>query len=266
MTQVNTHVQDAANLVVDSYRAQIKVFGKFEYPYFESLVQKYTIRKVLDVGCGEGTFLKGLASIYQDITFEGIDVNGGLVSLAGDNNSLENLSFSQTHFGEGFSSSGYDMIMARLSVEHMNDIEFFLGEAYKHLVEGGVLFITENYVDSLHNPNHTWQLFRQKEMEVYLKAGAHPRSPLFLPKLIKRAGFVDVESSFRHISPSTVSKTDFYGLVVEYTSLFKVLEPTIWTEEVVREVTDYCASALEQDFPNEDILLISHTLGLKPIK
>ncbi len=152
------------------------------------------------------------------------------------------------------------MIHARFAVEHMPDVPFFINEASRRLKKDGILVITEYYIDELFSENEDWKLFRQKELEFYVKFGSHPRISTLLPKYMKDVGFEKVESFFRYISPSTTGAEAFYRLIRTYAALYNNLDKSVFTDEIKNRILKYCEEA-QKDCKTEDALLISHTTG-----
>ncbi len=261
MDFVNEHILEVSAYVEDCYIAQTKAFSPLEYPYLKDIIIHHNIKTILDVGTGEGTFISGLASMTPEVLYEAIDIDKALITRAQHKHHLKNLAFKTLLFDPSFPDVGYDLITARFAVEHMENIPQFISEAYRRLRNGGLLLMTEYYIDKLDSANEMWRLFRDKELEFYLKFGSHPSISLELPKYLYDSGFSGIESIFRHISPSTVGVKNFYDLIVSYTRLYGHIEPAIWTGEIKAKIIKYCENALKKNPDHEDILLISHTMG-----
>jgi SAM-dependent methyltransferase len=265
MDEVNKRVLEVSTFVEDCYIAQTKAFSPFEYAYIADLMRKNGLKRVLDIGTGNGTFLGGLAELTPDVKFEAVDADPLLIKHARKNIHTKNIVFENRLFDSSFPGNGYNLIMARFAVEHMPDVPHFISEAYKRISNNGILLITEYYIDSLHSRNDIWNLFREKEDEVYQKFGSHPRVSLELPKDMKDAGFKQVECIYRLISPSTVGSNDFYNLIISYANLYHNIEPSIFTDRIRETVITWCHNAMASPPDREEGLLISHTFGRKVI-
>ena len=53
--------------------AQTESFGMLEMPIVTDLLKKREYRKVLDIGCGEGSFLLRLAKQTRGLRYVGVD-------------------------------------------------------------------------------------------------------------------------------------------------------------------------------------------------
>jgi len=263
MDEVNKRILEVSSFVEDCYVAQNKVFSKIEYAYINDIIRKNNINSILDVGTGEGSFIYPLALNNKDVRFLAIDIDESLISCARKKKKQNNLIFENATFDSSFRKNSFDLILARFAVEHMNDVQHFINEAFKRLYKRGLLLITEYYCDTLHSENEDWIYFREKEKELYLKFGSNPEISLYIPLYMKQSGLKDIESNFRHISPSTIGFNNFYNLIISYTNLYSFIEPDIWTRKVKNRIFNYCKKASKKRKKNEDILLISQTIGRK---
>lgn len=268
MTNVNKKIieesihSNGSHYIEDCYKAQVLAFAKGEYKYLNELIGKYDIKSVLDVGTGNGGFISGLAASFPAVFFEAVDADKHLINEAQEKNTLKNISFKNLMFDESFPLNRYDMILARFAAEHMPDVPYFINEAYRRLKKNSILVLTEYYIDDLFSENEDWRLFRQKEIEFYVKFGSHPRISTLLPKYMKDAGFDEVESFFRIISPSTAGADAFFGLIRTYAKLYCNLDNSVFNDEIKKRTIQYCDEAQNGNMP-EDALLISHTIGSK---
>ena len=144
----------------------------------------------------------------------------------------------------------------------MKNIDSFIGEAYKRLKKGGILLITEYYVENISSQSETWNLFREKELEFYTTLSSNPRSSIEIPKLMCNKSFKKITSDFRHISPSTIGARTFYELIISYANIYGNIVPEVWTEEIKAQVIAYAKNEMHYSNSNvEDVLFISHTIG-----
>ena len=96
--------------------AQTESLGLLEAPIVENLLARRACRRVLDIGCGEGSFLLKLARKAKGAHFLGIDHS----SLAIDDalgtlrrGSWRNVEFRTAFFDPGFERAKYDAILTR---------------------------------------------------------------------------------------------------------------------------------------------------------
>ena len=109
-----------------------------------------TERKVLDVGCGAGgniLFLKKFGNVT------GFDISEEALSFSGDKG------FSELVLGRAeilpFREGSFDIVSALDCIEHIEDDEAALQEAYRVLKDGGTLLLTV--------PSHPWLWSRHDE-------------------------------------------------------------------------------------------------------
>jgi ubiquinone/menaquinone biosynthesis C-methylase UbiE len=264
MSNVNERILGIIDFVRDCYEAQTRAFSAFEYDYLRELILKNKIASALDVGTGEGNFISGLARLTPDVKYKAVDADPELISSAREKHNAPNLSFEQKLFDHCFPYGNFDLITARFAVEHMKNVPEFVSDAFTKLRSGGILMITEYFIDTSYAGNSTWKLFRDKELKFYHNIGSHPRISLALPKFLKDQGFSGVESVLRHVSPSTVGHTDFYNVIRSYANLYSAVEPDLWTDVLKRQILDYCDKAHIEITGLEDVLFVSQTLGKRP--
>jgi SAM-dependent methyltransferase len=262
MINLNTKILDESNFVEDCYVAQTKAFAPGEYLFLKELICKNDVKRVLDIGTGDGTFIHGLAKQMPLVFFDAVDADDKLISDANKTNQADNICFHHVLFDPDFPNDNYDLILSRFAVEHMPDVPGFISEAYKRLKNLGILLITEYYIDDLNSDSELWKLFRQKEFEFYLKFGSHPRISVALAKHFNTLGFAEIESVFRHISPSTIGREVFYNLIKTYAILYNNLDNEIFTDEIKTRIIEYSDLSVH-DSDIEDGLFISHTTGRK---
>ena len=263
MGEINERVLEVSKFVEDCYKAQTRAFSPWEYAFIRDLLLKNNLERVLDVGTGNGTFLHGLAKLTPGVMYEAIDADQFLISHAKKNHELENISFENRLFDHSYPGRNFDLITARFAVEHMSDVAHFISEAYQRINSNGFLLVTEYYIDPMHSDSETWRAFREREHELYLKFGSRPRISLTLPGLMKEAGFSQVDSIYRHISPSTIGAAPFYELIIGYANLYHNIEPAIFDAEFRTRIIGYCNDAVNGQAGDEDCLMVSHTTGRK---
>lgn len=263
MGNVNERIIGIRDYVRGCYEAQTRAFSGFEYGFLRDLISTNAVRKVLDVGTGEGNFISGLADLAPEVNFKAVDADPELIQAAAENHNRKNLSFEACMFNHLFPGENFDLITARFAVEHMKDVPLFISDAYSKLRQGGILMITEYFIDTTYAGNETWKLFREKELEVYRLLGSHGRISLDLPKYMKDQGFAGVESMLRHVSPSTVGPLEFYDVIRSYIRLYHAVEPGLWTIELKNQILEYCDKAQKGMSGREDVLFVTQTLGKK---
>jgi len=110
------------------------------YAYNQWVSEKIGKRKhILDVGCGDGTLVRYLRSVDNEII--GIDISDYSIQKAIKENSYSNVSFVRTSF-EDFHTDNerFDAVVFIASIHHM-DMVNAIDKAKKLLAKNGVLII-----------------------------------------------------------------------------------------------------------------------------
>ncbi len=262
MSEVSKLIYQLSPFVEDCLTKQNRAFSSFEYNYLQEVINQHQIQSVLDIGTGEGSFIAGLASLTPDVNYHAIDVGEDLISIAKEKNQQDNIVFTSCLFDSSFPEKKYDLILARFSVEHMKDIAAFIAEAYKRLKKGGILLVTEYYVENISLQSDTWNIFREKELEFYTAIGSNARTSIEMPKLMHKEAFKKINSNLRHISPSTIGFQPFYELIISYANIYGNIVPEVWTDEIKSIIIAYAENSMHETSSHvEDVLFISHTIG-----
>lgn len=113
-------------------------------------------RKVLDVGCGDGTTLNYLNRRRGSYGY-GIDIAPTAIDLAKMNTDTDNLNF---QLGDGrqlqFARETFDLVLSWGVMEHANDFLRFLGEAYRVLRSDGSLLLIQPHLLSAGALQRRW--------------------------------------------------------------------------------------------------------------
>lgn len=263
MSQVTNAITDTKIHVEPVYKAQVAAFGPLDYPFLTRIISQNNVRKVLDVGTGEGSFLIGLASKTKSITFDAIDLNEDLIEKAKLNNTQAgiNINFQHANFGENFVESNYDLIMARFAIEHitkLEDIDSFVATTHEKLKPNGWLVIIEYYIHALDIDDPIWKKFRKSETATYESASSHPRIALRLPGSLKKANYRNISSAINHISPSTIGAEIFFNLILEYTKMYSQIAPQHWPEKMTDKIIAWCNKKQPKGDP---AVFTSYTIG-----
>ncbi len=99
-----------------------------------------TGRSVLDVGCGYGGVLAGLAGVFRLREAVGIDLDSDMIR-DGVNKSPAGVSLRVGDFF-GLPAREFDLILMRDVLEHIPDAETALAKAAAMLAPGGILFVS----------------------------------------------------------------------------------------------------------------------------
>lgn len=116
----------------------------------------HNAKSVLDMGCGNGEYVSRLQKRFSDKSYVGIDKDLPFLDQA-KCHANESLTFeefdAQTNIDQFHNS--FDVVLARLSLQYMNDPRAVLEHAHAYLKEGGHLVIMEIY-DPASQTSHTY--------------------------------------------------------------------------------------------------------------
>jgi len=177
---------------------------------FVKLVEKsdFQIKKVLDIGCGTGKYLKFLED--KGFTVEGVDNSPTAVKVSSDNLGSDAKIRCCDMYELDLPPEEYDLILSVSTIHHgfKNAIERLVEKIYDALTSGGKVFITFPDFGSAQK----WNTFKDKEK---LAAGTY--APLSGPEMGLAHSFYtksEVEELFSKFSSIKIHLDDIGRLVV----------------------------------------------------
>jgi len=98
----------------------VKYLMKRFFRDLDRLLCSLRVKKVLDVGCGEGYITQHIANSLKDVYIEGCDLQEDIITLASQLN--PGLKFSvQSCYKLSYKDNGFDLIVACELLEHLED-------------------------------------------------------------------------------------------------------------------------------------------------
>jgi ubiquinone/menaquinone biosynthesis C-methylase UbiE len=222
--------------------AQTESLGHLEAPIVVNLLKERSCRSVLDIGCGEGSFLLKIASAIKNAQFLGIDQNelaiGDALRIMG-RKSVRNVSLEAAFFDETFKRTKFDAIMTRYTVQHSSKPEDFVRAACDRLNRKGIFIAVESldaYMDChIHDP--VWEEFQSKLDAIHQRVGSNNNMGKSMGLLLSKAGFRDIRVQVVLCSPSTVGWKRFSGVVQASADLAFSFFPDIFHRQLRQDVT-----------------------------
>lgn len=87
------------------------------------ILKKYKVKRILDVGCGEGKVLSSFAKLYPDIDFIGIDISSQNIETAKEKYLLDNTSYYNLNIIDGYKGLGkFDLIFSFSLIQYFDYI------------------------------------------------------------------------------------------------------------------------------------------------
>ena len=198
--------------------AQTEALGEVEAPIVEDLLRKHKCRRVLDIGCGEGSFLLRLAQRMKGARFLGIDHSElaiGDAARQARRRSLRHVKLKQAFFDAGFERARYDAILTRYTLQHASDPRAFVGAVRNRLWKEG-LFVSVESLDACsgcHQADPVWERFLGSLAAIHRRGGSDENVGKRLGRLLAEAGFREIQVRAVLCSPSTVGWKRFQAVV-----------------------------------------------------
>jgi ubiquinone/menaquinone biosynthesis C-methylase UbiE len=224
--------------------AQTGSLGSLELPILEEMLKRRKPRTVLDIGCGEGSFLLDLARRVPRTHFLGIDQNELAVSDAlrklrrwGHGNVTARAAF----FDSRFDRTKYDAIMTRYTLQHSSDPQAFVGAAFKRLERKGMFTALESldaYTDC-HVPDGVWDRFKIAIAAIHRRVGSNDNIGRALGVLLRNAGFREIRVQVILCSPSTVGWKRFHAVVQASADLAFAFFPDVFDSRLRDDLSEW---------------------------
>jgi 2-polyprenyl-3-methyl-5-hydroxy-6-metoxy-1,4-benzoquinol methylase len=109
--------------------ANVRLFERI----YMSISKDIEERSVIDVGCGKGDFLRYLRQRSETFILSGVDLT--------DNPPDENIDFIQGDFLKMKFDKQYDVITSFAVIEHIVDVQEFIGQLAKICKPGGIIIV-----------------------------------------------------------------------------------------------------------------------------
>ncbi len=224
--------------------AQTESLGMVETPIVEDLLKKGKCRTVLDIGCGEGSFLLQMAQRVKGARFLGIDHN----ELAVDDairrlrrRSWRNVKFRTAFFDSGFERLQYDAILTRYTLQHCSNPQDFVRAVFDRLKKKGIFVSIESldaYTDC-HEHDPVWERFRASLGAIHKRIGSNGDIGKSLGLLLRDVGFRDIQVRVVLCSPSTVGWRKYQNVVQALAKLAFDLFPDLFDRTLLDDLKEW---------------------------
>jgi SAM-dependent methyltransferase len=236
--------------------AQTESLGRVEIPVVEDLLTRHQCRRVLDVGCGEGSFLLNLAHRMRRVRFVGMDhselaIRDAALRLEGE--ASADVEFHAAFFDSSYDPSTYDAILTRYTLQHSSDPRGFLRAVADRLEPNGVFVCMESldaYTDC-HELDPVWERFRDSIRAIHERVGSNPNIGKSLGRLLADAGLADVQVRIVLCSPTTVGWDRFRAVVQASAELAFSFFPELFDRTLLENLREWLddRAALERKDP-----------------
>lgn len=160
--------------------------------------------KLLDIGCGVGAVLNVIAEAFPEIELNGIDISESQINFAKtflkDKNHKVGTVQVADAFNLPFEDESFDHVFTMWFLEHLDNKDAALHEAYRVLKPGGTISCIETDYASLkiRPKNEDVQYLFDAQTEVYDKIDDSGTGMNLAPLLLK-AGFTDVKNHSKNM-------------------------------------------------------------------
>jgi ubiquinone/menaquinone biosynthesis C-methylase UbiE len=224
--------------------AQTESLGTIEAPVVEDLLKNLKCRKVLDIGCGDGSFLLKIAKRLRGVQFLGIDhsqlaIDDALRSVRG--HLKRRVQYRAAFFDAGFDRTKYDAIMTRYTLQHSSDPNTFLKEAFARLKRKGVFVCLESldaYTDC-HAQDPIWDRFKSSVAQIHKRVGSNDNIGKSLGSMLNAAGFRDIQVRVVLCAPSTVGLEKFRSVVQASAELAVAFFPDLFEPKLLESLKEW---------------------------
>ncbi len=139
---LSTESRESGHRWADLLARQVEAFTPHEISYLDDCPTWSGATTVLDVGCGDGSFMRTLGRAYPDKRFTGIDVSADLLAFARDADPEG--AYRHADFSGFDSAHRFDVILLRFVVQHLTDFGAVLASCERLLAPGGAVLIIES--------------------------------------------------------------------------------------------------------------------------
>ncbi len=131
-------------------------------------------QSILELGCGTGKNTGLLAQIGEKVT--AVDFSPGMLAKATAKITAPNVTFQVADITQPWPTpaAAFDLVTFNLILEHIEDLDFVMGQASRSLQKGGVLFICE--LHPFKQYRGTQARFTQNEQTTFIPAYIHHTS------------------------------------------------------------------------------------------
>ncbi|TMV50285.1 methyltransferase domain-containing protein [Paenibacillus mesophilus] len=164
-------------------------FGVENSLFFRRFGEKGTT--LLDIGCGNGTYLACIGEHYPDMRLTGVEIEEEMCRKAQDKQK-RNLTFVHGSYEQLTGTGSYDTILARLVVPHIPDRSGFVKWLYEHTSEQSTVIVID-FDDERYRDNDELPLFSslyKKARQSLKRKGTFLELPDALLVEFRHAGFV----------------------------------------------------------------------------
>lgn len=127
--------------------------------------------KFLDIGCGNGSFCKGIKESKPDCEVWGCDIAKESVRRAKLNNPDINFIPEEVGNLNSIPDNYFDVVFAGEILEHMTDPNDLIKDGERKLKKSGMMIITTPLNETINSPEHMWYFTKDDVENLFLSNG-----------------------------------------------------------------------------------------------
>lgn len=167
----------------------VNVNGMFIYPSKRFITAVELVKegdKVLDIGCGTGTFIKRVIEKYPYNEVWGVDISSAVVEA--NKTRVPEAVFYQQRIGalDKIPENYFDVVFSGEVMEHLQEPNLLFKDAYSCLKDGGRFISTTPKDDTINSAEHVWYLSKEDVEKFYNDNGFTNVQFIVLPELEKK--------------------------------------------------------------------------------
>ncbi len=261
---------DVAELLDHILTIQTETYGQFEIQQLTNFIKQHQVKRVLDIGTGQGAFLLKLSSALQDVQFCGVEHNQDFIRKAKTQKEIlraKNVEFIEATFNAEYPLEKHDLILSRYCLQHSLNPKDFNTEVSKRLQDHGAYITTDEYLFESNIDDAVWREFYESWMKCFELAGANPVIPRNITTWLSQVGFKSIENRIQIYSPATIGGDEFKSLIMCLSTVLCKIYPHVmkesllgkldhWFDEisVSKKVDPHVQVAYATGFKNEDLI------------
>lgn len=140
--------------------------------------------KVLDIGCGIGSLTKMVKDTYPNCEVWGVDISD--TAINDDQAERPDIKYVHGYIGKlkDIPENYFDVVFSGETLEHLDNPNDLINDAYCSLKEGGVFLLTTPNKNAIFSTEHIYE-FEQDDVEKFLRnCGFKTVEFLYLPDLV----------------------------------------------------------------------------------
>ncbi len=162
--ELNQHY--LADRYTEAETSEIRRLAKIRIKYLSSYLKRINPKKILELGCGEGSLALEIKKLLGNVEIYGLDLSEAALRLAEDKGIITRKADLNEKIP--FRNNEFDLVFSNQVIEHINNTDLFFQESLRVLKKGGYfIVITPNlsfWVNRITFPFGIYPVFSEVSM------------------------------------------------------------------------------------------------------